>query len=336
MNKKILVSALAAAGLATAPMMASATDVRIYGHIGMNIAQINDDSPAAEADNRDSRLVAEDPARGRVGIRVSEDLGNGLQGVGQFEWMARPHDGTAFEQMRETYVGLQGGFGRIALGQFNGAYKQTGGTGWDPFVTTHLEQRRSTAGGGAYAHNSFMRNAVEYRTADLGGLRAIAQVQLVGDEDRVDVNEQAHGSYNLSLSYSIGGIELIAAHAYSNAADESNTKFGARWAEGPLAVWATFEQLDIADQAGGVGGAANAVTGDAVNVGVTYRMGNNELYAHYGMFDADQDGRDVDAITLGVTHRMSRSFRVYGGVKLEDRDVMDDRTIMMVGMRKDF
>lgn len=326
MNKKILVSALAAAGLAAAPMMASATEVLVFGHAGVNLSHVSGDV--------DSEARVNDPARGRFGIRATEDLGNGMRGIAQFEYMSRLARDSAAEaenakplnQMRETFVGLEGGFGRIAAGRFNGAYKQTGGTGWDPFVTTELEQRGSTAGAGAHAHNAFISRAIEYRTPDLGGFRAIAQYSL--QEEGQAVQQVGDGDYSVAASYKIGDVELIAAHSYQDVSSNSNTKIGVRWASGPVAVFATAEDTELGD-----------LQGDLYNVGVTYRMGKNELYGHFGLADLNNND-EVTAVTLGVTHRMTRTFRVYGGAKFENIDFagagdIDVRTLM-VGMRKDF
>ena len=108
--KKSLI-ALAVAGTIAAPAAFAATaNVDIYGI--MNIAIQDTDANNVDLDVVDNVS--------RIGFKGSEDLGGGLKAIWQIEQglNASTADQTAFggKGLRNTFVGLSGGFGTALIG----------------------------------------------------------------------------------------------------------------------------------------------------------------------------------------------------------------------------
>ena len=104
MKKNIL--AVAIAGAMAAPLAANASAPTLYGQMNVAIDSVTDNGSAFV--NRNSRL----------GVKGSEDLGNGLKAVYQFETtlsMAGSNGG--FGDARNTFVGVSGGFGTVIAGR---------------------------------------------------------------------------------------------------------------------------------------------------------------------------------------------------------------------------
>ncbi len=70
----------------------------------------------------------------KIGVKGSEDLGGGLAAIFQAEWGFNPSTNTGLSSGRDTFVGLQGGFGTMTMGRIStftdglvGAYDALGG-----------------------------------------------------------------------------------------------------------------------------------------------------------------------------------------------------------------
>ncbi|MGD8379648.1 MAG: porin, partial [Gammaproteobacteria bacterium] len=143
----------------------SRADLVLYGKIYAEVAQETQGSGATRID----KTTLDDAQNtGRFGLRFSQDLENGLQAFGKYEFqLGTTNSGDNFEP-RETYVGLKGRFGSFALGQFEGAYKITGGAEFDPFFGTSLEARGNGGmSSSAYGTSNFINHAVQYQSPSL-------------------------------------------------------------------------------------------------------------------------------------------------------------------------
>ena len=164
MNKKII--ALAVAAAFTAPMAAQA-EVKVYGH-----AQVEFGTYGGGTSGGGGQAVV-DQARGRIGFKSSEDLGNGLKAIVKAEYKTDFADGDSTGSVslskREMLVGLKGGFGTVELGRLKSVYKYSGGVKYDPFVATTLEARGrggmsgKVGLGNAFGHNGFISDSVAYK-----------------------------------------------------------------------------------------------------------------------------------------------------------------------------
>src|SRR5579872_4078367 len=121
MNKKLL--AIAIAGVVAAPLaQAQTANVTLYGRLNMDaevILQQKQDiavTPSAPAVKQNIYRVSSNSSR--FGVRGTESLGGGLSAIFQIEYGVNGDSGGGVTSSRETFVGLQGGWGTLKLGYF--------------------------------------------------------------------------------------------------------------------------------------------------------------------------------------------------------------------------
>jgi len=134
MNKKLV--AVAVAGLLAAPLAAQAqtANVTLYGRLNLDMEVINakqdnvapPGSPVNTPKQNIFRVVSNSS---RLGVRGSEALGGGLSAIFQIESAVGAANGGGLGATlgtRETFVGLQGGWGTTKLGYFLTPYDDIG------------------------------------------------------------------------------------------------------------------------------------------------------------------------------------------------------------------
>src|SRR5690349_5980000 len=126
MNKKLM--ALAVAGALGAPAVALAQEVQIYGRANVGVDTYSATGATAAGSDVKSRTRVFDQGS-RLGFRGTEDLGGGLKTIWQIESGVNIDTGSANGQSgaantstgtlatRDSYAGLEGGFGRVQFGR---------------------------------------------------------------------------------------------------------------------------------------------------------------------------------------------------------------------------
>jgi predicted porin len=151
--KKVLPLAIAAALAAPAGAMADAT---VYGKIhiayditdsrvgGIDFDNIDDidEEDYFQLDESVSRMNNHDS---RVGIKGSEDLGNGLKAIYQLEFAVDPAEDSMSWRGRNQFVGLAGGFGTVLFGRHDTPLKMAQGK-FDVFGDTYADMKRVIPG----------------------------------------------------------------------------------------------------------------------------------------------------------------------------------------------
>jgi predicted porin len=328
MKKNLIAVAVAAAFIAPSVSMA---EVTAYGQAQVEVYQTtHEDEAVAGADDG---LGIIDNARGRVGLKATEDLGDGWTGLAKFEFKADTADGTSKGDAaltgRETMVGLKGPMGQIELGSLKQAYKYTGGVNYDIFVTTEMEARGNggmTAKPGNFAgggHSAFHTNAVGYRNS-FGPVKLSLTYGPSLDD----------GSYTLSLMYAQGGIEAFVAAADSaDLAGTGNsytaTKVGGKFSTGAHSIMLQMENTDVEN-----GG--STISPSFMYLAYQMKMGPNIFVVQYGTMDGDAPDADLTYTALGAVHKMSKETRIYGGWRGTTSDDDTRESVITIGLRKDF
>lgn len=372
MKKNLLTIAVTAALVTPAVSMAEAT---FYGHAQVevgNIAYENDKviDPVTKLKTNEDKpsMAVADNARGRIGMKATEDLGNGWKGLAVFEFKADTSDGDSSDKGvaltgREHMVGLKGPMGQIELGRLKQAYKYTGGVKYDAFVTTFLEARGN--GGmskpgkvngvarAQWGHSGFHDKSVGYRNK-FGPVK----LSLTYGPSTND------GSMTFSAMYKQGGIEAFIAMVdagdyikFAGAADPTNptaatdsasfsaTKFGGSFKTGAHSI---MLQIENQSQNTGISGAKD---NEPAYTYLAYRMkmGKNVFALQYGTYDADgakkgiegnPTAASVDAdltyLAAGVVHNFSKDTRVFAGYRSTASDYDGRESAIGVGIRKTF
>lgn len=344
MNKKLLAAAVGAT-LVAAPVLSAQAEVKLFGRIQVEAVNINSNTNATF----NGWQQGDTTGNSRWGINASEDLGNGIKAIGRVAWQLDPSNGVvgsakASQVARDQWAGLTGGFGTVKFGRLPGSYKMFGGVVWDPFAATFMQARNSGGmSAGAFAHNSFINDLMEYTTPKgLGGFKAQVQYSL----DKTSYNK----SYNVGLSWKGGPIQVIGAvsHDAAVAGSPDNKKIGVRYKAGPMFVWGQYEDAqnggNLKADGEAVGGitkvSANVTKGKFYVVGAGFRFGNNLVAGNVGQFRKDSSCTpgcvDADYYAIGLYHFLSKHTRVYAGYSHTNAKTVDKVDQYGAGIRFDF
>ena len=306
-------------------------ELTLYGQIGAGVSGF-------AYDDSDDHSAMTDRARSRVGLRFGTDIDDQLRAIGQFEWNVNAITGGDRGEdvflRRQTFVGLAHDFGELTLGAHQAAYGVTAGTSWDPMVTTEFEQRRTGGmAGGIYGHNSFVDRTVQYRSPRIAGAQLLLQTGVDTTLEQYAGQRDGNvGDVIGALSFQHGDIELVAAAVKIDRIDreienndDTNIKFGARWANDTWSLAIQHENIGILEGAARAarvdnlrGFGEHAVFTDSHShlwVGTTYTRGKNMLYLGLAQVRSDADDEDLSLITLAAEHRPVPNFRLYAGVQ---------------------
>ena len=300
MNKTLI--AMAVAGLMAAPMAAQA-DATIYGklHTSIDFGDTGlDDQPTGEMGS--STYWQSNSSR--LGFKGSEDLGGGLKGVWQLERTVSLGSGTSELTNRNSFLGLQGGWGRLIGGRHDTPFKTTGRK-FDLFGDYVGDTRNLIQGisiGGNFDRR--MDNALMYTTPVFGGGWDISAMYTLEDGNQdseilsANINWKT-GNWFLSLAYEDQGEGVNPAGATGS----SGIRFGASWTPGAWKLNALYQTLS---DVGGVSGN----DGDAYGLGAGYKFGKNVIKAQY--FVTSNEGSDSDASLMAIAWDYNFSKRTTG------------------------
>ncbi|QEL54679.1 porin [Chromobacterium paludis] len=201
MKKTIIFAAIAAA----IPALAQA-DVNIYGSLRAGV------SVTKNSANNDSSTFGVDDFGSRIGFKGSEDLGNGLKTIWQvetgFAMDGAAGSGTASGTFanRQSFVGVDGGFGKVRVGYLDDVLADTEatdnlygprrdgmGTNFPLYEGTDLF---------SYGDSRF-KNSVRYDSPTWNGLNLTLQYG-AGESQAAGQKKQGDG-YGLRLAYQNAG-----------------------------------------------------------------------------------------------------------------------------------
>ena len=290
----IALAALAAVGAASAQ-----SSVTLYGIADISAGVVEVDGVSRETGFNKANLQ-----QSRVGIKGSEDLGNGLKAVFNYEHGFNSANGEfAGGEARRAVVGLQGGFGSVLLGRDKlPLYRLTEDTSADSisdFSTTNLVGEKRT-------------NGVHY-AGNFGGVGISAAVGYDRHDDlTVGANDTQKTTYGLGLSYATGpfmvGIagEQIKSESGSplvvvNVGDkQTNYGIGGTYDFTAAKVFANYMVSDDDAKAG---------KDKEANVGVKVPFGAASLVAEVGYNDGEgYDGIDYN---VGANYAFSKRTDAY-------------------------
>lgn len=208
--KKIIAVAIAAL-----PMAAMA-DVEIYGQLEGSI-EAGNTFGYGDVFNTNTRV---DDTGSKIGFKGTEDLGNGLKAIWQVESYLSI-DGTTMNggddrankfAGRDSFVGLQGNWGKVRLGRLS-TYQNDSMERFDPWTYgTGVNGMSYTS---AKLLDGRIDNAVRYDTPNLNGFKA--SVLYGTDENRYTTasGERSNSSvWNIGAGYEYAGYYVDAGYTY--------------------------------------------------------------------------------------------------------------------------
>jgi len=265
----------------------------------------------------------------RLGFKGSEDLGNGLKAIFQYEMTYSGLDGSGqnvpngIGSARNSYIGLAGDWGTFLVGRHDTPTKvayyaagveelgdsildlNTGGTGYS------LSNPGSVSG---LFREFRANNAIAYISPSFSGF-TVAAAAVPGETD-APCNAECDGiSDHYSVSAMYGGNGLKASIGYEskllsaspNADEEDILQVGASYTMNAFKVGVMYQDISNYNSDSDVDADAWAVVG-------SWKFGNNKLIAQYGQGSMDVDGgQDVDKDTygIGLEHAFSKRTSAY-------------------------
>jgi predicted porin len=170
--KKVLTLAIAAALVAPVAAMADST---IYGKAHMIVQSVDDGTDS---------VWSTDSVASRVGVKGSEDLGNGLSAVYQFEFGVNP-DASSTLSNRNQFVGLAGGFGTFLAGRHDTPMKMSQGS-FDEFGDLPYGDIEDVFPG-----EDRLSNVLAYVSPAMSGLTFVGAVVAGEEGDAVTITDGA-------------------------------------------------------------------------------------------------------------------------------------------------
>jgi predicted porin len=343
----------------------AAADVRLYGQIDLSLNAKDSDFSANDpivGSGDDVNGLGDDinmkSNQSAIGVKGSEDLGNGLSAFFKIEYQTDVNDSSASSwRGRDQYVGLQlERFGKLTVGTMSTAYKSPGSK-IDPFYRTSLQSRvwglqsRLHSGKGENGQGRSI-NTIRYDSPSWAGFSLMGTYNF--DEEKDDANDD--DTYSVGAQYK-GGNFYAAASYIDTQADPSDTaaaQFLARYTWNNLEFHGIYEldkglitavRSEGLNAAGFTGGADDDGA-DLWSVGTSYTLGNNLLGVDYGkgsnsngsdgIGNTTDDLQEYDAWRIAGYHKFSSRTRVYAGYVNQDFDDSGEQEIFSVGMRHNF
>lgn len=283
----------------------------------------------------------------RLGVQGSEDLGNGLSVIYQYEFGVDLTDGGNLQSNRPRVLGLKGGFGQASLGtQWSPYYNVAGRV--DVFNATFFNQAKPI----------FREtNSLYYATPDISGFKAEVLGQFQGPRN-ADTPFRKNGlnQWSANATYSNGPFGAGVAYIKNQFNKGDNWTVSAGYSFGNFSIGGMYEDGDFLGQ--NVSKALVDLTEKSkwyALVG-TYSFGNNVVRAAYGQLDPkklknfnllptevqalcandDRCSKAVQGDTLyewaiGLQHNLSKRSRLW----VEYQQIEKDFNNLSVGMRHD-
>ncbi len=178
MQKKLI--ALAVAAALTTPALAMA-DVTVYGKAFLDVENVsNDKNTAPTVANGKSSAMRVATNASRLGVKGSEDLGDNLKAIFQYE-VQMDANGVGANGLgngtRNSGVGMEGDFGKVIIGRWDSPYKVVHNKvelfdNASVFSATNVVGR--TAGGKNY--NNRQSSMIQYWTPKMSGFQAALMI----------------------------------------------------------------------------------------------------------------------------------------------------------------
>lgn len=318
MQKKIIALAIAAAFTAPALAMADTANVTVYGQANVSYDMTKNGVVGAHKVSSNSS---------RLGLKGTEDLGNGLNAVWQIESLINMDgSGSAGLGDRNTYAGLASdSMGKVIMGRHDTPYKMAT-RGMDQFADGIADNRSIMGGvnGIGGAHDVRAANVVAYISPAMSGFTAAAAY--VANAELATTAATTKGSaYSLAAMYDNAGINGAFAYQTIKAGNPAATgdlttalglpadakttawKLAGGYTMDAISVNAVYEKAGVTP----VGVAEIKQTN--IYLSGKYSFGNDAVKLAYTQGGKVNSVANTDAkqISVGYDHNLSKRTTVY-------------------------
>ena len=209
---------LIALTLAALPVAAMA-DVTLYGQIkaGVEISRTKEKVAGQTIKSKTATEIADYGSR--IGFKGHEHLGNNLNAIWQVEQKTSIAGGDSGFANRESFLGLEGGFGKVRAGNLNTALNDSSDS-FDPWESSNANSDVLQLG--KIKRVDGRKVSVRYDTPVLGGFSASVQYQPrdnANPGDKYNHAVKSRASYDLGLNYENSGFFGRYAGSFAKHAD---------------------------------------------------------------------------------------------------------------------
>jgi len=264
---------------------------------------------SADKSNNGGKLTLVDRAS-RLGITGSEDLGGGMKAFYHAEWNVDAADGvettTGPFTTRQTYVGIQGGFGKVLAGKAFAPYKLIGSA--SVFEDTAADSVGDVLSTG---HDSAYSQALAYISPDFNNTHIAVAVTNAGTASVAATDSMsaiiayANGPLKVSYGYESQGDKTLGGATSTTDTGSVAQKLNLSYKMGDIGMAYTNEKINR----GTAFTVSSGPTADQKNqiASLTYGMGAITLAAQYGQRDVEGTVTgDIKRTTVGAIYSLSK------------------------------
>ena len=194
--------ALGAVALASSFACAQTSSVQLYGIVDVAYRHTNNQGPVTDKGQSLNEMVGGGMSQSRWGINVTEDLGGGLKALVNLENRfsadsGEVHYGQPAPYFQQSWVGLQGGFGRVTMGrQYNVLFDLVTSTYASYPYSPYMDVYKPEIG---FALGARQNNMIKYM-AEVGPVRGALQYSF---DEKSPTGGKTMGGY---LRYAASGV----------------------------------------------------------------------------------------------------------------------------------
>jgi predicted porin len=322
MQRKLLAAAVASAFAVPAVAQVPA-EITIYGRVNVSVEHITvDNSRDPTVPNQSNNELVDNSSR--IGIRGNKELVPGLKAIFQIESRTKLDDAAgSFFSSRDSYAGLQGGFGTVRLGRTIGpVYYAT----YD-YISMHNHDTGTSSdallNGTIFGNQGFMDNTIWYTSPKFGPITIDVAYSMLG-EQRVNPAMDQPQYIGLVAAYDQGPLHVAVSYANTeNDADldpgpgikaSSGTAYtiGGAYDFKFMVLGALYEKANRDVLVGDV-------DSDYFRVAAMFPFGQHEFHVNYGWVDADNSA-GAKQYTLAYNYNITKTTKVYAFYTVVDND----------------
>lgn len=326
MKKKLVTIAIAAA-FAPAVAMADTSNVIVYG-----VAHVSVDSVSGNATQVATKRLGVNSNSSRLGVKGSEDIGDGLKAVFQFETGVNltggtgvndgnglATTGTMFSGARDTFAGVSGNFGTITLG------RQALANQW-VYDSNYFADQLGNAAIFTDARQGGRANGmIIYKSNNMNGFNAaLSYIPGSSLSNASPSTTEGKNSYGLKLNYAASGITAnfgyfnlgtkVIATGVQTDSKPLTLAAGYDFGKGVVSAQYVKDKLDV----GSV-----STTQNIYNIGGKYNLsGNSVIKAQYSKAN-DRTGAvnsGASMFALGYDYNFSKRTTIYASYAKTSND----------------
>lgn len=361
--KKNLVAAAALLALVGAAQAQSS--VKLYGYLEAAVGSFK----AVGDESAVTKVQSGDMMTSFIGFSGVEDLGGGLKAEFMLESFVGGDTGANVPNQagqfwsRASWVGLSGGFGRIALGQYDNALFTSGLT-YNPFGSsmTYSPTMRHFYNLGSTSTTKMVNlsqtdtgwvNSITYETPNFAGFTGSLQFSPKESTDSANSN-----SYTVSGAYNNGPLSLMAVYVDAGTSPTIGTatvspypkeyraaNFGASYDFGVVKAFGQYTRFKYYSSSPLASSDTPATLDDIVKA-TAWQLGvsvpvtaSGTVLASYGQAkfkDSTSDSSTSKILSLGYDHALSKRTSVYAAFTREKLTDLDSGRAIAVGVKHNF